>query len=185
MRVVAVSGSDISYRCTISIARKSMLSSSQAAECYSTPTALDALVTKNFVLFNLKERRLPSDKDRVGPSVRTEMGDDCPLWSSRMAVIAVPANGLTSFASPQKAERFVAEGSRSLPVVRAGEVVQLWRRKAFCVLKLLRLSEEVVVWVRPFECDCYTGNRRSSQVPEQVSGVIRGPAKWRCSHEWN
>src|ERR1700722_18354814 len=42
---------------------------------------------KFVVLTSPNERRLQGDQDRGGPSIRTEMGDDSPMWSSRMASV--------------------------------------------------------------------------------------------------
>jgi len=155
----------------------SMLSSSQAAECYSTPrTALDALVTKTLFSSTLKNdgyRVIRIELDQV-LGQKWAMIARCghPEWP----LFAVPANGLTSFASPQKAERFAAEGSRALPVVRAGEVVQLWRRESLLRIEVAGVSEENGGLGKTIRVRLLHRNTDNQAVPEQVSGVIRGPA---------
>jgi hypothetical protein len=155
----------------------SMLSSPQAAECYSTPrTALDALITKTSLSSTLRNdgyRVIRIDSDQV-LGQRWAMIAHCghPEWP----VFAVPANGLSSFASLQKAERFVAEGPSALPIVRAGEVVQLWRRESLLRIEVAGVSEESGGLGKTIRVRLLHRNTDDQAVPEQVSGVIRGPA---------
>jgi hypothetical protein len=149
----------------------SMLSSSQA-ECYSTPrTALDALVANSSFSPTSKDNgyrvtRIESDKVLVGQ--RWAMIVRC--GHPEFPVFALPANGTSSFASPS-----VADGPRVAPVVRAGDVVRLWRQESFLRIEVAGVSEESGGLGKTIRVRLLHRSTGDQSIPEQFSGVIRGP----------
>jgi hypothetical protein len=154
----------------------SMANSSRAA-CYSTPrTAIDALVTHSSFSPTLENdgyqvARIQSDQV-LGR--RWAMVARCghPEWP----VFALPANGVGSLAPHQTKERFVTEGFRTVPVVRAGDVVQLWRRESLLRIEIAGVSEESGGLGKTIRVRLLHRNTDDQVVPKQVSGVIRGPS---------
>ena len=91
-------------------------------------------------------------------------------------LFAVQADGVGSPTSPQKAESFVIEGVGLLPLVRAGDVVQLWRRESLLRIEAAGVSEESGGLGKTIRVRLLHRNSDDQAVPEQVSGVIRGPS---------
>jgi hypothetical protein len=153
----------------------SMAGSSRAA-CYSTPrTAIDALVANSSLSAALKNdgyrvTRIQSDKV-LGQ--RWAMIARCghPEWP----VFALPANGASSLASPQEEERSATEGSRTVPIVRAGDVVRLWRKESLLRIEVAGVSEESGGLGKTIRVRLLHSNTDDQSIPEQLSGVIRGP----------
>jgi len=153
------------------------MASSLRAACYSTPrAAIDALVTNS---------SSPPSLENGGYQVTSIQSDQ--VLGQRWAIIArcghpewpvsaLPASGIGSLVSPQKAEHFVTEGLRTVPVVRAGDMVQLWRRESLLRIEVVGISEESGGLGKTIRVRLLPRNTDDQAVPEQVSGVVRGPS---------
>jgi len=168
-------------RCLCIVAFSALQGNSRAgssgAACYSTPrTAIDALRGNSSFSQALENdgyqvTRIQSDQV-LGR--RWAMIARCghPGWP----LFAVQADGVGSPTSPQKAESFVIEGVGLLPLVRAGDVVQLWRRESLLRIEAAGVSEESGGLGKTIRVRLLHRNSDDQAVPEQVSGVIRGPS---------
>jgi hypothetical protein len=154
----------------------SMLNSSQA-ECYSTPrTALDALAANSSFSPTLKNdgyRVTRIESDRV-LGQRWAMIAYC--GHSEWPVFALPANGASLPVSPQGAKRSVSENLRTALLVRAGDVVRLWRQESLLRIEVAGVSEESGGLGKTIRVRLLHRSTDDQSIPEQFSGVIRGPA---------
>ena len=152
-----------------------MASSSRAA-CYNTPRmAIDALDANSSF-----SPALTSDGYRV---TRIEVDQ---VLGQRWAMIArcghpewppfaLPANGVSSLASSREAERSVTEGLRIVPIVRAGDVVRLWRQESFLRIEVAGVSEESGGLGKTIRVRLLHRNTDDQSIPERFFGVVRGP----------
>ena len=152
-----------------------MASSSRAA-CYNTPRmAIDALDANSSF-----SPALTSDGYRV---TRIEVDQ---VLGQRWAMIArcghpewppfaLPANGVSSLASSREAERSVTEGLRTVPIVRAGDVVRLWRQESFLRIEVAGVSEESGGLGKTIRVRLLHRNTDDQSIPERFFGVVRGP----------
>ena len=153
----------------------SMASSSRAA-CYSTPrTAIDALVANHSFSPAVKNngyRVTRIELDQVlGQRWAMIARCDHPEWP----MVALPANGASLLASPQGAARSVTDVLRTAPVVRAGDVVRLWRQESFLRIEIAGVSEETGGLGKTIRVRLLHRNTDDQSMPEQLLGVIRGP----------
>lgn len=152
-----------------------MASSSRAA-CYSTPRmaldALDADSSFSPALTNDGYRVTRIEADQV-LGQRWAMIARCghPEWPP----LALLANGASSLASPREAQRFLTEGLRTTPIVRAGEVVRLWRQESFLRIEVAGVSEESGGLGKTIRVRLLHKNTDDQSIPEWFFGVIRGP----------
>jgi hypothetical protein len=152
-----------------------MASSSRAA-CYSTPRmALDALDANSpFSPALMKDgyRVTRIEADQV-LGQRWAMIAQCghPEWPA----FALLANGASSLASPREAQRSVTEGLRTAPIVRAGDVVRLWRQESFLRIEVAGVSEESGGLGKTIRVRLLHRNTDDQSIPERFFGVVRGP----------
>src|SRR5438270_13110470 len=113
------------------------------AACYSTPrAAMDALIA---------DRPSASASENDGYKVtgieldkvlarRWAMIARCdhPEWPA----VAVLADGVARLGSPRKTERPVEAGVKMAPIVRAGDVVRLWKQEDSVRIELAGVAEE-------------------------------------------
>jgi hypothetical protein len=96
---------------------------------------------------------------------------DHPEWPA----IAFPANGLKSLASPEATQRSLADSLRTAPIVRAGDVVRLWRHESSLRIELAGVSEESGGLGKTIRVRLLHKNTDEQSIPEQFSGIVRGP----------
>ena len=153
----------------------SMASSSRAV-CYSTPSkAIDALVANSSHSPALKDdgyRVTRIESDQV-LGLRWAMIARCghPEWP----LVALPANGASSLVLHQETERSVTDGLSTAPVVRAGDIVRLWRRESILRIEVAGVSEESGCLGKTIRVRLLHRNTDDQFIPEQFLGVIRGP----------
>jgi len=149
--------------------------SAQAA-CYNTPrTAIDALKANPSISMASESSGYRVTRIQSDPVLgqRWAMITSCghPEWPS----IALPTNGASSLNPPQGAERPLTESVRQALVIRAGDVVRLWRQESLLRIEVTGVSEESgglgnTVRVRLLR------SAGDQSIPEQFSGVVRGPS---------
>jgi hypothetical protein len=146
------------------------------ATCYGTPrTAIDALEADSSfspVLETDGYRVMGIEFDQV-LGQRWAMIARCnhPEWP----VVALPANGANSLASPLEMERSVTGGIRTTPVVRAGDVVRLWRHEGVLRIEVAAVSEESGGLGKTIRVRLLRRNTDDQSIRKLFSGVIRGP----------
>ena len=62
------------------------------------------------------------------------------------------------------------------PVVRAGDIVRLWRQESFLRIEVAGMSEESGGLGKTIRVRLLRRNTDDQSIPEQFSGVIRGPS---------
>jgi hypothetical protein len=146
------------------------------AACYSTPqTAIDAFVA-NPSLASASENngyrvaRIELDKVLARGWALIARCDH-PEWPA----IAFPANGVDWLALPQARERSLAASVGTAPIVRAGDVVRLWRQESFLRIEIAGVSEESGGLGKTIRVRLLHRNTDEQSIPEQFSGIIRGP----------
>jgi hypothetical protein len=154
----------------------SMLSSSRA-ECYTTPrTALDALVANSSFSTTLRNdgyRVTRIESDRV-LGRRWAMVARC--GHSEWPVFALPANGESLPTSPKEAKRSVSENLETVPVIRAGDVVRLWRQENLLRIEVAGVSEESGGLGKTIRVRLLHRGTDDQSIRQKFSGVVRGPA---------
>jgi hypothetical protein len=160
----------------ITLQGMSMLNSSRA-ECYTTPrTALDAFAANSSFSPTLKNdgyRVTRIESDQV-LGQRWAMIAHC--GHSEWPVFALPANEANLPISPQGAKRSVNENLRAALLVRAGEVVRLWRQESLLRIEVAGVSEESGGLGKTIRVRLLPRSTDNQSMPEQFYGVIRGPA---------
>jgi hypothetical protein len=152
------------------------MSTASRAACYSTPkAAIDAFVatpSSSSASENNGYRVTRIELDKV-LARRWAMIARCghPEWPA----IAFPANGVDLLASPQAAERSLGDSARMAPIVRAGDVVRLWKQESSLRIELAGVSEESGGLGKTIRVRLVQRNTYEQSVPEQFSGIIRGP----------
>jgi hypothetical protein len=152
------------------------MASSAPTVCYSTPhKAIDALVANSSYSPALKDdgyrvTRIETDKVL---GLRWAMIARCghPEWP----LVALPANGASSTTLTQETERSVSDALNTAPVVRAGEIVRLWRRERLLRIEVAGVSEESGGLGKTIRVRLLHRNTDDQFIPEQFLGVIRGP----------
>jgi hypothetical protein len=152
----------------------SMASSSRAA-CYSTPRkAIDALGNSSYssALKDGGYRVTRIESDQV-LGLRWAMIARCahPEWP----LVALLANGVGSVALTQETERSLSNGLSTTPVVRAGDIVRLWRQETFLRIEVAGVSEESGGLGKTIRVRLWHRNTDDQSIPEHFLGVIRGP----------
>jgi hypothetical protein len=153
----------------------SMTSSSRAV-CYSTPSkAIDALVANSSYSPAVKAggyRVTRIESDQV-LGLRWAMIARCghPEWP----LVALPSNGASSVALTQETERSGGDGLSTGPVVRAGDIVRLWRQESYLRIEVAGVSEESGRLGKTIRVRLLHRKTDDQFLSEPFLGVIRGP----------
>jgi hypothetical protein len=143
---------------------------SSLAVCYSTPrSAVDALVTRSAI----------SSEVSVGGYQVTRIGSD-PVLGQKWAMVsrcghpdwpvfAVPANGAIPFTAGS-----AIVGVRRIPLVRAGDIVRLWRQDGILRLEVYGVAEESGGFGSAIRVRFAHENTDDQSTPKRLSGIIRG-----------
>jgi hypothetical protein len=153
------------------------VASSARATCYSTPrTAIDAVITGSLSDPDLKSGdyqvvRIQPDSV-LGQRWAMIANCDHPEWPA----FALPVNRASSPKAPQGEKRSLTESVRTAPVVRAGETVRLWRQESLLRIEVAGVSEESGDLGKTIRVRLLRRNTDDQSIPEQFSGVVRGPS---------
>jgi hypothetical protein len=151
---------------------------SARAACYSTPqAAIAAFVTSS---------PAPPPIKKDGYQVAGIMSDSVlrQRWATiascshpEWPVFAVPAPEARSVVlSPSETQRSLTERVGGAPLVRAGDVVRLWRLERLLRIEVAGVSEESGSLGKPIRVRLLRMNTDAQLIPKQYSGVIRGPS---------
>lgn len=152
------------------------MSTASRAACYHTPQeAIDAFVANlSFALTSenngYQVARIDLDKVLARGWAMIARCDH-PEWPA----IAFRANGVDWLALPQARERSLADSVRMAPIVRAGDVVRLWKQESALRIELAGVSEESGGLGKTIRVRLLHRNTDEQSITEQFSGIIRGP----------
>jgi hypothetical protein len=152
------------------------IASPSTAACYSTPrAAIDALTRLPSLSPASKSggyRVTRIELDKV-LSQRWAMIARCdhPEWPA----VAFPADELAWLAPVQVRQLSVADGAGTAPIVRAGDVVRLWKQESALRMELAGVAEQSGGLGKTIRVRLLYTNANEQSISEQFSGVIRGP----------
>ena len=150
--------------------------SSSGALCYSTPRgAIEALIPTPSSSASSETdgyRVTRIDVDRV-LARRWAMIARCdhPEWPA----IAFPAGGVRSLASQRARQVSTPVSAETPPLVRAGDVLRLWKQESSLRIEVAAVSEESGGLGKTIHVRLLQRNIDNQALSEQFSGIIRGP----------
>lgn len=150
---------------------------SARAVCYGSPrAAFDAVVTSPSPPPPLESggyrvMRIQSDPV-LGQRWVMIVSCNHPEWPA----LALPANGTISIKTSQETDRSLIDSARLAPMVRAGDIVRLWRQEDFLRLEIAGVSEQNGRLGNTIRVRLLRSNTDDQSTPEQLSGVVRGPS---------
>jgi Chaperone for flagella basal body P-ring formation len=147
------------------------------ATCYSTPrTAIDAVVTPSSFAPVSKGSGYRVAKIASDPVLeqRWAMITNCghPEWPA----FVLPMTGTGPLVTPQERERSLIDGVKATPLVRAGEVVRLWRQEDVLRIEVAGVSEENGGLGKTIRVHLLRRNTDDQAEPAQFFGIVRGPS---------
>jgi hypothetical protein len=146
------------------------------AACYDTPhMAVEAFVTGSSVVPALKGgyQVVRIEPDPVlGRRWVTIASCTHPEWP--ISALLVPGGG--SVASPSGAQHVLTDNVTKAPLVRAGEVVRMWRQEKLLRMEFAGVSEESGGLGKTIRVRLLRRSTDDQSIPEQFSGIIRGPS---------
>lgn len=151
--------------------------SSTEAACYGTQReAIDALTTNSSFSPFIKKGGYRVTRIEFDPvlGLRWAMIARCdhPEWPA----VALPANTANSVASLQLRDLSVTDRIGTAPVVRAGDIVRLWKQESFLRIEVAGVCEESGGVGKTIRVRLMHRNADDQSIPEQFSGIIRGPS---------
>jgi hypothetical protein len=151
-----------------------VMGSCARAACYSTPhTAIDAVEANSPfspVVENSGFRMVKIQSDPVlGRSWAMIASCDHPEWPA----FAIPTTGKRSPGPPQQGESPWREGTKA-PLVRAGDVVRLWRRENLLEIEVAGISEDSGGLGKTIRVRLLRRNTDDQSPPAEFFGVVRG-----------
>jgi hypothetical protein len=150
--------------------------SAQAA-CYKTPrSAIDSLQTNSSISVTSESNGYRVTGIQSDPVLgqRWVMISSCshPEWPA----VALQANGSTSLKVLLEGKHPLIEGIRQTPVIHAGDIVRLWRQEDLLRIEVAGVSEENAGLGQTVRVRLLRGNTDDQSIPEQFSGIVRGPS---------
>ena len=150
--------------------------SAQAA-CYKTPrSAIDALQTNSSVSAASESSgyRITGMQSDPVLGQRWVMISSCnhPEWPA----VALQATETSSQNPPLGGKHSLIESMRQTPVIRAGDIVRLWKQEDLLRIEVAGVSEESAGLGQTVRVRLLRGNTDDQSIPEQFSGVVRGPS---------
>jgi hypothetical protein len=150
--------------------------SAQAA-CYKTPSnAIDSLQANSLASAASEDSGYRVTGIQSDPVLgqRWVMISNCshPEWPS----VALQATGTTSLKMPLEGKHLLIESVRQTSVIRAGDIVRLWRQEKLVRIEVAGVSEESASLGQKVRVRLLRGNTDDQSIPEQFSGVVRGPS---------
>jgi hypothetical protein len=144
------------------------------AVCYTTPRA--AVVASSSFSPTLESSGYRVTRIQSDPVLgqRWAMIVSCahPEWPA----FALPTNGATTTKTRQVGDHSLTESVKTAPIVRAGEVVRLWRQESLLRIEVVGVSEENGGLGNTIRVRLLRRNTDDQSIPEQFFGVVRGPS---------
>jgi hypothetical protein len=150
--------------------------SAQAA-CYDTPrNAVDSLQANSSVSAASENRGYRVTGIQSDPVLGKIWVMISNCGHREWPAIALQATGITSPKIPIEGKHLLIENVRQTPVIRAGDIVKLWRQDDLLRIEVAGVSEGnaglgQIVLVRLLRA-----NSDDQSIAEQFSGIVRGPS---------
>jgi len=146
------------------------------AACYDTPhMAVEAVAAAPSVAPALKGGyqvvRIESDSV-LGQRWVTVASCTHPEWP--VSALLVPGGG--TVVSPPGAQHALTHNVRKAPLVRAGDVVRMWRQEKLMRMEFAGVSEESGDLGKTIRVRLLRRSTDDRSIPKQFSGIIRGPS---------
>jgi hypothetical protein len=144
--------------------------------CYSTPSA---------AIESVRPGSSPSPASQRGGYRVTGLQSD-PVLGRRWAVVVNcdhaewPVLAVQTFGSdlstPSRANQMHVASPPPIPVVRAGDIVRLWRQEDLLRIEVVGVSQESGGLGKAIRVRLLRRNADSQAIQEQFSGIVRGPS---------
>ncbi len=149
---------------------------SAQSTCYKTPrSAIDSLQANSSVSAASESsgyRVAGIQSDPVlGQRWVTISSCSHPEWPA----VALQA-GTTSVAAAIEGKHSSVEGVRQTPVIRAGDIVRLWRQEDLLRIEVAGVSEASAGLGQTVRVRLLRRSSDDQSIPEQFSGIVRGPS---------
>lgn len=95
-----------------------------------------------------------------------------PEWPA----VALQSAENSSLKVPLAGKHLLIENMRQAPVVRAGDIVRLWKQEDLLRIEVAGVSEESAGLGQTVRVRLLRGNTDDQSIPEHFSGVVRGPS---------
>jgi hypothetical protein len=146
------------------------------AICYSTPgAAIDAAGAGTYFTptkaGGYRVTRMHSD-----PVLRTKWAMVASCEHPERPAFAVAVTELDSLKLPLQMERPSLRITDGGVIVRAGDIVHLWRQESFMRIEADGISEESGDLGKSIRIKLLRGSAEDQSAPRELSGVVRGPA---------
>ena len=169
----------IKRACTSSLLalQATLVASSASGVCYRTPLIASeaAAAPSSFVpVPESSGYRLAKITPDPVLGQRWAMIASCrhPEWPA----VALPANGPGPAITRQGTADSLKNLNKAAPVVRAGEIVRLWRQESLLRIEVAGVSEESGSVGKTIRVRLLHSNTDGQSAPEEFSGVVRGPS---------
>ena len=159
----------------VTLEAMSAASSSRAA-CYSTPrAAIDALTASSASSSAPKNGGYKVTRVELDKVLGHRWAMVAPCNHPEWPITAFPADGVGWPSSPRMAQGYMAVGPETTPIVRAGDVVRLWKQESSLRIELAGVSQESGGVGKTIHVRLLHRNADDQSTSQQFSGVIRGP----------
>jgi len=145
--------------------------------CYSTPRmAVDSTDPSSSSSPVTKDGGYRVTKIELDPVLGRRWALIVRCSHSEWPVFVLPANGVGSHAAPLEPARSLSEDLKKSPVVRAGDIVRLWRQENLLRIEVAGVSEESGGLGKTIRVRLLRRNTDDQSMPAQFSGIVRGPS---------
>jgi hypothetical protein len=145
--------------------------------CYDTPRIAIAALEQNSsvslasVSSGYRVTRLQSD-----PVLGQRWATLVSCGHPERPALALRASGASSLRASQEVEPSLSEGVKTAPLIRAGDIVRLWRQENLLRIEVVGVSEESGSLGKTIRVRLLRRNTDDQSMPEQLFGVVRGPS---------
>jgi hypothetical protein len=147
------------------------------ASCYNTPhTAIDALQTNSSVSLTSENSGYRVTKIQSDPVLGQTWAMIASCSHPEWPALALPANGINSLKTSQGVEQPLSDSIKTSLVIHAGDIVRLWKQESLTRIEVAGVSEESGGLGKTIRVRLLRSNLDDQSIPEQFSGVVRGPS---------
>jgi hypothetical protein len=145
--------------------------------CYSTPRmAVDSADPSSSSSLVTKDGGYRVTKIKLDPVLGRRWALIARCSHPNWPIFALPANGVGSIAAPRELARSLGEDIKTTPIVRAGDIVRLWRQEHLLRIEVAGVSEESGGLGKTVRVRLLRRNTDDQSMPAQFSGIVRGPS---------
>jgi len=146
------------------------------AACYSTPrAAIDAFTASSASSSVTENGGYQVTRVELDKVLRHRWAMVAPCNHPEWPITAFPADGVGWPSSPRVGQGSMAVGPETTPIIRAGDVVRLWKQESSLRIELAGVSQESGGLGKTIHVRLLHRNADDQSISQQFSGVIRGP----------